>query len=589
MADQDALTSAEAARREGNPLALYDLAQSAIQAGSPIPRFRYLQVLALAQMGDTARAEKLYDQYRLGELTHDEDALALRGRLYKDRALAATGAERIAAFKRSSQAYLRAYEARAGYFPAINAATTAWAAGERETARELAERVLDHFDLTPPSGFFPSASRAEALVLLGRPVEADSALRAAQAIGPVGYGERASAYRQLQWLCASAEMLDTERESLLGRLRPPPVITFTGHMFRVGGEAEAALALRIRDEIGALGSTIGYGAVACGADILIGEELLRRNGELHVVLPFAVDDFIKASVRPGGEAWVERFEACMRRAASITFATKMDYVRHDGHFAYGAQLAMGLAYLRAAQLGARAVQLAVWTGEAARADSGAAIDVATWRRLGLESRVIDPGAIDRRITHIDREVSADAPMRVVRAMIFTDYKGFSRLSEAAVPVFIREVMGRIADVLNKRADKVCVRNTWGDSVYAVITDVAEAAEIALGIVETLKDVMIGETAPGEPDGMRVGLHVGPVYQQIDPVTGLENFYGSEVTLAARIEPQVIPGEIYTTQAFAAILAVTEPTRFASRYVGQVELAKGYGVAPIYQLERRTET
>ena len=37
---------------------------------------------------------------------------------------------------------------------------------------------------------------------------------------------------------------------------------------------------------------------------------------------------------------------------------------------------------------------------------------------------------------------------------------------------------------------------------------------------------------------------------------------------------------------AAMLAVTQPDRFASRYVGRVDLAKGYGEAPIYQLERR---
>jgi hypothetical protein len=59
-----------------------------------------------------------------------------------------------------------------------------------------------------------------------------------------------------------------------------------------------------------------------------------------------------------------------------------------------------------------------------------------------------------------------------------------------------------------------------------------------------------------------------------------------VTLAARIEPQVIPGQIYTTQAFAAILAVTAPGRFATRYLGKLPLAKGYGALPIYQLERR---
>ena len=109
----------------------------------------------------------------------------------------------------------------------------------------------------------------------------------------------------------------------------------------------------------------------------------------------------------------------------------------------------------------------------------------------------------------------------------------------------------------------------------------------LEIIEALKAVRISDAASQDQEGMRIGLHFGPVYQEVDLVTGLDNFYGSEVTLTARIEPKGIPGEVYTTQAFAAILAVTEPKRFASRYVGRVELAKGYGVAPIYQLERRS--
>jgi len=584
---RDLLKRAEAARREGNPLALYDLAHSVIEAGAPQFRFRYLQVLALAQMGDTGRAEQLYDLYSLGGQTGDEDALALRGRLHKDRALAAAGAARASQFQLASAAYLRAFQARSGYFPGINAATTAWAAGDREVARELAARILTHPDLNPPNGFFASASRAEALVLLGRPREAGEAIAAALTAGDVGYGERASAYRQLDWLCAGAEVTDTDRGSLLKRLRPPPVITFTGHMFQAGGAAEAALAQRIRSEIDSLGSTIAYGALACGADILIAEEVLRRGGELHVVLPFLAPDFIETSVRPGGEAWVPRFEACLRSAASVTFATRMDYVPHEGQFAYAAQLAMGLAHLRAGQLAAPAVQIAVWDGQPARSGSGAALDVAAWRALGLEHRVIAPGPVDRHIVSPKRSAAEGGPKRVVRAIIFTDYKGYSRLSETAVPVFNREVMGRIADVLNRHPDSVCSRNSWGDALYAVITDTAEAADIVLEIIEALKGVRISDPASGEPEGMRIGLHFGPVYQAIDPVTGVDNFYGSEVTLTARIEPKVIPGEVYTTQAFAAMLAVTQPDRFASRYVGRVELAKGYGEAPIYQLERRT--
>ena len=582
---EDILARAEAARRDGNPLAVHDLALGAIEAGHVHPRFRYLQVLASAQMGDTERAEALYDAYHLGERSADEDGLALRGRLHKDLALAADGAERQRQFTAASAAYLRAYAVRSGYFPAINAATTAWAAGDRAAGAALARTVLAHPDLNPPGDFFAAASRAEALVLLGRGSEALTAIAEALAAGKVGYGERASACHQLEWLCASTSLSKDEQAALLAALRPPPVLTFTGHMFRPG-DGEAALAARISAEIDALGSTIAYGALACGADILVAEEILRRGGELQVVLPFGVDDFLRASVAPGGGAWVPRFEACLGKASSVTLATRMEFIGDDSTFAYGARLAGGLARLRARQMATSATQLAVWDGQAARGGSGAAVDVAAWLGLGFESRVIHPGPINRTMTTPDTGREAATGKRPTRAIIFTDYKGYSKLSESAIPVFNREIMGRIAKVLDHHAASVCARNTWGDAFHGVIEDTVAAAEITLEIVESLGEVRIAGPGSATEEGMRVGLHFGPVFEEIDPVTGLDSFYGSEVTLAARIEPTVIPGEIYATQAFAAILAMTAPGRFATPYLGKLELAKGHGVLPIYRLERR---
>lgn len=589
--DATQLAQAEAARRDGNPLALYDLAQTAIEGGSPHPRFRYLQVLALAQMGDARRAERLYDDYGLGELTDDEDALALRGRLHKDRAFGESGAKRQHQFEQASRAYLRACEVRSGYFPMINAATTAWAAGDAGMARDLARRVLDQPEVIAQGSFFAAASAAEALVILGRADEAGQLIARALAPGGVGQGDRSSAYRQLDWLCGAAKTPPAMRSALLDQLRPAPVITFTGHMYRQDDPHEAALLARISRELDDLGSAIAYGALACGADIVIAEEILRRGGELHVVLPFLRNDFVEVSVRPGGEAWVARFDACMEKAASITFATRMEYVRHNGQFAYASLLAMGLTQLRARQIAASGVQIAVWDGRPAGGESGAGADVAVWRGLNGETRVIDPGLVNRALDRPAGQAATDESARVVRAIIFSDYKGYSQLSEAAIPTFNREVMGRIAEVLNRHSPAVCSRNTWGDALYAVIMDTASAAEIVLEIVESLRGVRVEQTGshedPGadEHEGMRIGLHFGPVYQEVDRVTGIDSFYGSEVTLTARIEPAAIPGEIYTTQAFAAILAATEPQRFISRYVGKVELAKGYGVLPIYQLER----
>lgn len=587
LPQSDLLASAEAARREGNPLALYDRAGSAIHAGDMHPRFRYLQVLALAQMGDTGRAEALYERYGLGNWAQDEDALALRGRLHKDRGLAAselTAGRRQ--FQRASEAYLRAFAVRSGYFPGINAATTAWAAGDPEAARGLALRMLIHPDLNPAKSFFASASRAEALTLLGRPGEAAETLNAALGDGLVGHGDRAAAFRQLEWLSAGVDMSPAERRALLDTLRPSPVITYTGHMFLADAAPEIALRARIDVELDSLDVKIAYGALACGADILFAEAILHRGGELHVIMPFLTAPFIESSVRPGGDSWITRFDDCLERAASVTFATRMDYVGHDRQFTYGAQLASGLARLRAAQLTTRAVQLAVWDGRPARGLSGSAVDVDAGRGMGLETRIIPPGEIDRNFARTERDDAVTAPKHVARAILFTDYQGYSRLPESLIPVFNREVMGAVARVLNGHGRAVCSRNTWGDALYAVITETAHAADIALEIIEALERVSFVDAEKTILEGMRIGLHFGPVYQEIDPVTGHNNFYGSEVTLTARIEPQAVSGQIYTTQAFAAILAVTAPDRFASRYVGQVELAKGYGVAPIYQLERR---
>ena len=581
----DRLALAEALRREGNPLALYDTAREAIEAGDANPRLRYLQVLALAQMGDTARAQGLYETHGLADWTGDEDAVALLGRLHKDQALAAAGEARRGRFARAAEAYQRAFEVRRGYFPAVNAASTAWAAGDAPTALARARSVLDHPQLNPSRSFFASAARAEALILLGRAAEAADALARALATGDVGYGERAATCRQLAWLCADLDMTAEDRRSIMDAVRPAPVVTYTGHMFVAGGAAEAELLGRIRAALGTLGSTIAYGALACGADILIAETILERGGELHVIMPFLTGPFIKCSVRPGGEAWVERFDACLRRAASVTFATRMDYVGNDGQFAYGAQLASGLARLRAGQLETRAVQLAVWDGGPGRGRSGAAADVEAGRAMGLETRVIDPGAVDRDFPRSGEGVSAILP-HIPRAILFTDYQGYSQLPESAIPTFNRQVMGAVASVLNRHGEAVCGRNTWGDALFAVISDTISAAQIALEIIESLAGVSF--LGPGQTDheGMRIGLHFGPVYQDVDQVTGLDNFYGSEVTLTARIEPRAVCGQVYTTQAFAAILAVAAPERFACRYVGRVELAKGYGAAPIYQLERR---
>ena len=83
---------------------------------------------------------------------------------------------------------------------------------------------------------------------------------------------------------------------------------------------------------------VGYGPLACGADIVIAEGLLERGAELNVLLPFAKNDFIEESVLCGGEAWLPRFNACMEAATTVNYATPSDYVGDDNQFAYNTSL-----------------------------------------------------------------------------------------------------------------------------------------------------------------------------------------------------------------------------------------------------------
>jgi class 3 adenylate cyclase len=90
---------------------------------------------------------------------------------------------------------------------------------------------------------------------------------------------------------------------------------------------------------------------------------------------------------------------------------------------------------------------------------------------------------------------------------------------------------------------------------------------------------------GLPEGLalRVGAHLGPVFETHDPVLKTPSFCGTHVTRTARIEPTTPPGQVYVTEAFAARLALERPARLTAQYVGQMPSAKGYGLMRMYVL------
>ena len=94
----------------------------------------------------------------------------------------------------------------------------------------------------------------------------------------------------------------------------------------------------------------------------------------------------------------------------------------------------------------------------------------------------------------------------IRSILFADYKGFSRLGERELPLFMMEVMGRIGDVLDAFGSHVEFRNSWGDALYAVIDEPRIAARIAIALQDRLHDLPKTLMPAGAVAGMRMRKH-----------------------------------------------------------------------------------
>ncbi len=589
----DLLQQAEASIARGDLFSAYDAATAAIEAGSEDFRFKYIQVLALARMGDGFQARERYDKYDFSA-SRDVDIAALGARLLKDEAWSHSQGDAMALLA-ASDAYDRIYSRTGDTFPGVNAATLALLGGAQERARARATEVLAKLDT--PEGYYACATKAEALLVCGRIDEACKEITKACAQPDAAMSARATTQRQFAVLAAHLELPAVKREALLAPLKPPSVSMFCGHIMPGADRAaEGALAESIGMALDAEGVRVAYGALASGADIIIAEQLLKRGAELNVVLPFHQQDFIRESVLPAGESWIVRFNACLERAQTVTMATDMPYMDDPAQFTYGSLICMGLARLRAQHLGTDAVQVAVWDGVEAEegARAGTAVDVVNWRRSGGRTHVVSPTW--KRLKRVRPAASIEPPSqeqqngdevtREMRAIVFTDFRGFTKLQEPALPLFWRQVMRRMMNVLDRHGDAICYRNTWGDALYAVVADTKSAAELTIELQQSLTDVDYAIMGLDKGPHMRVGAHFGPVFRAKDASEGTLDYYGTQVSRTARIEPVTPPGAVYVTEQFAATLAIEAPEAFVCRYVGPVRLAKGYGALRMYLLNRR---
>lgn len=587
---EQAFDEVRALMRRSEYLKAYDRAISAVALHPDHRGLCHRAVLALARIGAVGRAKRLFLELGLDRVDDDEDVIALWGRLLKDEAQERDGEARRRGLLEAAAVYARAFAATGGYFPAINVASLHLLAGERAAAADWAARAQGLAEAG--EDFYACATVAEAALIRGDGAGAAAALARAVVAEGADIASMSTARRQLARIVAATG----GDPALLAPLAPPAVAHFCGHRVSPDGEGgrfPVAQMPRVAAEIAecVAANRIGYayGSLAAGADIMIAEAVLAAGGELEVVLPFDRDEFVEVSVRPTGAEWVPRFERCLDRASGVHFVTEDAYLGDDELFNYASHMAVGLARLRAQMLGGEAHQIAVWDSQASRAGdaAGTAFDVAMGHRIGLVQHLIASRGQDVDLAGIDAQpLPGGAANRLRRTMIFGDLKGFSRLSDAHLPVFVGTVLGVCAEVMARHAGHLQFRNTWGDGLFLVFDDLAAAARCAFDLQAAVAG--IDRAAAGLPEslGLRLGMHYGPVFETRDPVLERTNFFGYHVSRAARVEPITPEGEVYVTEQTAAALAVDAPEAFRCEYVGRVPLAKDYGEFPMYMLSRR---
>jgi class 3 adenylate cyclase len=208
------------------------------------------------------------------------------------------------------------------------------------------------------------------------------------------------------------------------------------------------------------------------------------------------------------------------------------------------------------------------------------IDIAAIRtsRLGPNGQASPRGDIE--------VIAAETPFpHEIKAMLFADAVGYSKLSENQIPTFIARFLGAVAELSERTAHPPIHMETAGDGLYFVFSNTADAAHYALELNELVRKSDWQEHGLPPTFDMRIGLHCGPVFCCQDPITKLPLYTGPHTSRTARIEPITPPGQVYASSAFAAVAAATGVDDLVFSYIGRTQLAKKYGSLALYHVQR----
>jgi class 3 adenylate cyclase/tetratricopeptide (TPR) repeat protein len=581
----------------GEPLFACDVCRAALNHVVASSRDHHalqkLHGLALARSGVLDEALQLAEALIDGGLL-DEETISLAARIHKDLWQQSIALSARAHHLQACRAlYARAYEVSHGIQSGINTATLALVAGDARQAHLVAKEVEASCRaqlVQAPGDYWLRATLAECALVLGRTEEASDLYRAA-IVGMEDFGSIAATRRNARLALPTYELGPLWLEQAL----PMPVVAvFCGHMpdrvdrpdARFPNHVTGDMEERLRRLLTEHEVRVGYGSAAAGSDILFHEALIDAGYETHVVLPVSRERFCRTSVGVGS-SWEPRFHAVLERAASVIVLS--DSAEGTLAFAYANRVLLGLARIKARLVDGHLKGFAVWD-DLPGAAGGTGSAVREWRSAGLEILSVHPTRDELKVLapapSVD-DLEDPEPGRRIVSLLFADTIGFSKLEETQVNAFVEYFLGGVAKLINQMPEAPLTRNTWGDALYFAFATVEQAGSFALNLADLVN--LTDWPSIGLPAGLsiRISLHGGPTTVIFDPIIGQRSYSGTHVSRAARLEPVTPPGQVFASQAFAALCEFAQVKSFTCDYAGSLPLAKGYGTYPVYHLRRQS--
>jgi len=532
-------------------------------------RLQQLYALALSKSGapDAAREylEPIYNTH-----ADDPETAGILGGIYKE-LFKKEQDTRYALLSRDT--YLKNFGTTKNYYTGINAAAMSAMVMQGGKSRELARQIAE--SISPGTeDFWELATLGEACLLMKEKIKAiEYYLRARKTAGS-DWGKVTSVYNQL-WLLNHYLQVPKDLQAIFS---PPNVVAFAGHMIdhptrltpRFPASIEEAVKQAIRGGIRSLNASIGYCSLACGGDILFAEAMEEAGAEIHVILPFAKDDFIATSLQFAGSPWINRFERLLQRFP-VTWLTQERYAGMDDLFALLSKTILGAAILRANTYHDQPTLLTVQSELDMKRKAGGTRDTIRLWPFPQKRLNINPDSLysDQREV-VTEPLSADPVAthgRVNRPVL---YMAFADL--AAMPMQERGKMAKNAEVqLNDISTPSRDFEVTADTILALFDGEAEA----INFFERLwKD----SASRGEYT-IKIALHAGPVYLDDDGKKLEEN---KEIDRIKKIAEVIPPGSICASNHFAVLLAL-RVNQFQLNYSGVLSQQPAGEDAIIYKV------